>query len=85
MVRNGLAIFEVDVNDDILKTKTLTGLAIALFNLGNSQKATECIGKAKKNSIAEPSTGKCFSSQCESKKRIDRLILCRCDIEIFKD
>ena len=57
-----LVIFETEVNDDILKKRTLTGLAIALFNLGNSQKATECIGKAQKNSIAAPSTGKCFSS-----------------------
>ena len=42
--KDTLAIFE---KDDVLKEKAFTGLAVAWFNLGNTQKAIESIRKAR--------------------------------------
>ena len=51
-----LDIFETGVNGDVLKEKALSGLAVAWFNLGNTQKAIESIRKAR--NFAEKQTDK---------------------------
>ena len=57
LYRKTLEISEAEPTDYLLREKTLTGLGIALFNLGHNEEAIESIHAAQEASKKEPNIG----------------------------
>jgi tetratricopeptide (TPR) repeat protein len=60
--KKALDIFGTELNDHVLRRKALTGLAVAWFNLGYTEKAIKSIQEAKNISEKEYNTGIYFDS-----------------------